>query len=289
MALKTKPGLGRGLSALLDDIKAPDASAAQFIPISDIIANPMQPRRRFEEGALAELADSIRTKGVLQPILVRPIGGGKYELVAGERRWRASQLAQMHDIPAMVREMRDGEALQISIIENVQRADLNAIEEANSYHRLMEEFGHTQEQVGQIVGKSRQHVGNLLRLLQLPERVRDAVVDGRLSMGHARAIATAPDPIVLMNQAISGGLSVRQTEARAARVLPPVKYAAVPAAAPTGHTRNADVVALERQLSNALGLEVRIDSVGSRGSIEIGFDTLDQLDMLCQRLSGGRV
>ena len=289
MAARAKPGLGRGLSALLDEIKAPESAGAQYLPIAQIVPSPMQPRRHFDQAALEELAESIRTRGVLSPIMVRPIGGDKYELVAGERRWRASQLAEMHTIPAMVRELRDGEALQIAIIENVQRADLNAIEEAFSYKRLIDDHGHTQDAVGQLVGKSRSHVTNLLRLLELPTAIREAVVDGSLTMGHARALATASDPMGLMHEVVTRGLSVRETEARAARTEPATAAPKSLAAIARRAARDPDVIALERQLAGTLGLKVAIEAVEGTGRIEVRFDTLDQLDMLCQRLSGGRV
>ncbi len=285
MAMARKTGLGRGLSALLDDIKSPDAAAAQFIGIAQILANPRQPRRHFEPTALEELAQSIAAKGVLQPILVRPIGGGKYELVAGERRWRAAQAAGLHDIPAMVRDLEEGEALQLAIVENVQRADLNAIEEAESYRRLIDEFGQTQETVSRTVGKSRSHVANLLRLLDLPLPVRTAVIDGRLTMGHARAMLGARDPAALADDAIRLGLSVRETEARASRTA----GAAASRAPGDGAVRDADLVALERRLSGALGLKVAIATNGAAGRVELKFQSLDQLDMICARLTGGHL
>ena len=291
MAARAKPGLGRGLSALLDEIKSPESAGAQYIPIAQIIPNPMQPRRHFDQTALEELAESIRAQGVLSPIMVRPIGGDKYELVAGERRWRASQLAEMHDIPAMVRELRDGEALQIAIIENVQRADLNAIEEAASYKRLIEEYGHTQDLVAQMVGKSRSHVTNLLRLLDLPVAIREAVMDGSLTMGHARALATAREPVKLMREVMTKGLSVRQTEARATagETLPVGSASKELLATARRAARDPDVIALERQLAGALGMKVTITAINGAGTIDVRFETLDQLDMICHRLSGGRV
>jgi len=287
MALQRKAGLGRGLSALLDDIKAPDLSAAQFVPIEQISANPMQPRRHFDPEALAQLAESIQARGVLQPILIRPLGPGKYEIVAGERRWRACQMVRMPDIPAMIREMDADSALQVGIIENVQRADLNPIEEAASYRRLIDQHGHTQDAVGQIVGKSRSHVANLLRLLELPESVRTAVVDGLLTMGHARALLATYDPEALMREVLVKGLSVRETEARAARdnsggsLMQRVRPQVV--------ARDVDEVALERQLSAAMGMKVTIAAQGQGGRIEVRYSSLDQLDMIVARLAGGRV
>ena len=283
MAVARKAGLGRGLSTLLDDIKTQDSRLSQYIPIAQISANPRQPRRVFNEEALQELRESISARGVLQPILVRPIGSGRYEIVAGERRWRVAQSLGFHDIPTIVRELNEGEALEIGIVENVQRADLNAIEEAVSYRRLIDEFGHTQDAVGQIVGKSRSHVANLLRLLELPEAVRSAVEDGAITMGHARALLAAPEPITLMREVIGKGLSVRETEARASRA------PAVSSARSEAGPRDADLVALERQLAGALGLKVTIAAQGSAGRVELRFQSLDQLDMICQRLMGGRV
>ena len=287
MAVQRKAGLGRGLSALLDDIKAPDLSAAQFVPIEQISANPMQPRRHFDPEALAQLAESIQARGVLQPILIRPLGPGKYEIVAGERRWRACQIAQMPDIPAMIREMDADVALQVGIVENVQRADLNPIEEAASYRRLIDQHGHTQDAVGQIVGKSRSHIANLLRLLDLPESVRNSVVEGQLTMGHARALLAAYDPEALMREVLAKGLSVRDTEARAARDA----AGGGPATRVPQHAvpRDVDEVALERQLSAALGMKVAIAAQGRGGRIEVRYASLDQLDLIVARLAGGRI
>lgn len=284
MAVQRKAGLGRGLSALLDDIRTPDESAAQFLPIASITANPDQPRRRFDPQALAELSQSIAEKGVLQPILVRPLGGDRYEIVAGERRWRACQMAQMHEIPAMVRAMEAVEALQIGIIENVQRADLNPIEEAASYRRLVYDHGHTQEVIGRIVGKSRSHISNMLRLLELPDAVREAVEDGRLTMGHARALAGSKDPEALMRAVLVRGLSVRETEMRASRAAP-----IAAAARREDGERDADIVMLERQIANALGLKAAINANGTAGKVEIRYASLDQLDMIVAKLTGGHV
>lgn len=284
MAISRKTSLGRGLAELLDDIKSP-AAAPLTIPVVDIVANPRQPRRDFDPERLEELTQSVRDRGVLQPILVRPMGGGHYEIVAGERRWRAAQAAGLHEIPALVRDLDDAAALEVSIVENVQRADLNAIEEALSYHRLIEEFGHTQEVVGNLVGKSRSHVANLIRLLDLAPPVRLAVIEGKITMGHARALLAAPDPVGLMGEVVKGGLSVRQTEARASQS--PLATAKVGSAA--GPERDADIVALERRLCDALGLSVNISAAGNAGRIEIAFRNLDQLDLVCQRLSAGRI
>jgi len=283
MAVARKVGLGRGLSELLDDIKSP-AAAPQTLPVADIVGNPRQPRRNFDASQLAELTQSVRDRGVLQPILVRPIGQGRYEVIAGERRLRASQAAGLQEIPALVRDLDDAAALEVSIVENVQRADLNSIEEAESYQRLIGDFGHTQEAVGKLVGKSRSHVANLIRLLELAPPVRLAVTEGKITMGHARALLTAPDPVSLMDEVVAKGLSVRQTEARAASNPAVAKTAPVPLPG-----RDADLASLERRLGEALGMPVNIVANGGVGRVEIGFRGLDQLDVVCQRLSAGRI
>jgi len=286
-------GLGRGLSALLGDVEreepvAPDARhgpGVQAIPIAAISPHPDQPRRKFDETALDELAQSISTRGVIQPIIVRPHGKG-WQIVAGERRWRAAQRARLHEIPAIVRDFDETETLEVALIENIQRQDLNAIEEAEAYRRLVRDFGHSQEELGKLVHKSRSHVANLLRLLDLPERVRRALAEEELSMGHARALVTAPDPEALAEEVIRRGLSVRETEALARDAKPggpkrqiPLQYKGA----------NADISALERQLGDLLGLKVKIVHGPGGGSVSIGYSTLDQLDMICQRLSGEQI
>ena len=286
MAVARKAGLGRGLSALLDDIRAPDAGSVQTIAIADIAANPTQPRRYFEAAAMADLTDSIKERGVLQPILVRPSEPGRFEIVAGERRWRAAQAAGLHEIPALVRVMDDGQMLEVAIVENVQRADLNAIEEAEGYRRLIEEYGHTQDALGRIVGKSRSHVSNTLRLLELPELVRRALIEQAISMGHARALLGANDPVGLLAMILQRGLSVRETEARAQVMAEPESAGTERRAA---STRDADIVALERQVTAMLGLKVGIDARGAKGTVELNYTSLEQLDMIIQRLTGGRV
>jgi len=284
-----KRGLGRGLSSLLGEaareqpIAADAARSAgvQLVPVAQIVPNPDQPRRHFDEGALDELAASLMQRGLIQPLVVRPRDHGYYEIVAGERRWRAAQRARLHEVPVIVRKLNDAETLELAIIENVQRQDLNAIEEAEAYQRLAREYGHTQEVLSKIIGKSRSHIANLLRLLDLPESVRAAVADGRLSMGHARALIAAADPAALAEEVIRRGLSVRETEelargGKAKRAREPQ-----PAMAP-----NADIVLLERQLRDQLGLKVGIAHGAKGGTVTIGYATLDQLDMVCQRLSG---
>ena len=285
MTADKKRGLGRGLSALLGEARPADGGATgdatRTVPIALIRAMPNQPRRRFDTEAQAELIESVRTRGVLQPILVRPVGES-YEIVAGERRWRAAQAAQLHDMPVVVRDLDDAEAFELALVENIQRADLNPIEEAESYKRLIADYAHTQDALAQLVGKSRSHVANLLRLLDLPQAVRDLVIDGKLSMGHARAIAAAPDPESLAEQVVARGLSVRQAEALAAAARGRVYTKS--AAPPRGRAKDADTRALESMLSESLGLTVAIEA----NALRIAYSDLDQLDMLCRKLTGDR-
>jgi ParB family chromosome partitioning protein len=247
--------------------------------------NPQQPRKHFDESELTELANSIRTHGVLQPILVRPIAEGRYEIVAGERRWRAAQRAGLHSIPAVVRELNEVEVLEIAIVENVQRTDLNPIEEAQGFQALIDRFGRTQEEIAEAVGKSRPHIANMLRLLKLPEDLQEMVRDGRLSSGHARAILTAPDPRGLAQKVITEGLNVREVE-RLAQQAKDEKHG--PRVTPGGgEGKSADTRALEQSLSNALGLEVTITEKGSAGEVKITYKSLEQLDDVIRRLRGG--
>ena len=281
-------GLGRGLSALMGEAARPAADeppsqsrgGVREIEIGRIRPNPNQPRLHFSEESIDELAESIGERGVLQPILLRPRGDG-FEIIAGERRWRAAQRARLHSIPAIVRDVDDAATAEIALIENIQREDLNAIEEADGYRQLIELHGHSAEDVGRLVHKSRSHVANLLRLLDLPVFVREALVRGDISMGHARAVATAPDPESLAKDIIAKGLSVRQTEDRARRAKKP---AGPPAAG--GRRADPDLEALERQLSDMLGLRVKVANSGTAGSVTLSYNSLDQLDMICQRLSG---
>ena len=291
MSANRRPsGLGRGLSALLGEVEREqpiDSSEAltegvRLIAVADIRPHPDQPRRHFDEEKLDELAQSIAERGVLQPIVVRRVGGG-FQIVAGERRWRAAQRVRLHEVPALVRDLNDTETLEIAIIENIQRADLNAIEEAEAYQRLVTDFGHTQEALGKLVHKSRSHVTNLLRLLDLPAKVRQEVATGALSMGHARALITAEDPEKLAAEVIKRGLSVRDTERLARTAKGGGAKERSPKAAPAG---DADIVALERQLGDLLGLAVRIAHAGEGGTVTLSYSSLDQLDMICQRLSG---
>ena len=284
-------GLGRGLSALMADVTPDDTQAVDaprradmMIPVEKIVPNPEQPRRRFTEDQLNDLAASIREKGVIQPLIVRPSPAkdGEYEIVAGERRWRASQMAQLHELPVIVREYSDTEALEVAIIENIQRADLNAIEEAAGYRDLMDRFGHTQEKVSDALGKSRSHIANLLRLLNLPDEVQGYVREGKLSAGHARTLVTSDNPIELAKQIISKGLSVRAAEALA--------KAPKPAKIKTNRPKvekDADTRALEGDLSANLGMKVQIDhaSSGESGTITVRYKSLDDLDILCGKLS----
>lgn len=285
---KRPQSLGRGLSSLLGDIvqespvSGSTRGSVQLIPVASIEPHPGQPRRHFDEAALAELAESIQQRGVIQPIVVRP-HGHRFQIVAGERRWRAAQKARLHEIPAIVREFTDEETLEVALIENIQRADLNAIEEAQAYSRLMADFGHTQQELGKLVHKSRSHVANLLRLLDLPSEVQAMVLDGRLTMGHARAIAGAPDPAALAEEVVRRGLSVRETEKLAQASKPKSRKASTPAPI------DADIAALERQLSELLGVGVTVRHSGSGGTLALQYSTLDQLDMLCQRLTGGEI
>jgi len=286
---KRPPSLGRGLSSLLGDVAheasvggspAP-AGSVQLIPTASIEPHPGQPRRHFDDAALDELAESIRIRGVIQPIVVRP-HGHRFQIVAGERRWRAAQRARLHEIPAIVREFSEEETLEVALIENIQRADLNAIEEAAAYGRLIADYGHSQEELARLVHKSRSHVANLLRLLDLPHDVQALVVNGTLSMGHARALVTAADPAALAEEVIRRKLSVRDTErlAQSQRAKPAPR----PRAAP-----DADIAALERQLSELLGVAVAVRHSGDTGSVTLSYSSLDQLDMICQRLTGGSI
>jgi ParB family chromosome partitioning protein len=292
-ASRRRSGLGRGLSALMGEVSREQptsedglrSSGIQLVAVASIAPHPGQPRRYFDEAALDDLARSIASRGLIQPIVVRPHGGG-YQIVAGERRWRAAQRAQLHEIPVVIREFDEAQTLEVALVENIQREDLNAIEEAEAYQKLIGEFGHTQEELGKLVHKSRSHIANLIRLLDLPASVRIAVAEGKLSMGHARALVTAADPEALAQDVIGRGLSVRDTEKLAkaakpggAKRLPPIEYKG----------SDADVEALERQIGDLLGLKVKIAHGPGGGTVTLSYSTLDQLDMICQRLSGERI
>lgn len=288
---ETRKGLGRGLSALMGEAPRPAGETAARrdsvvdVEVARIRPNPAQPRKQFDEAAMAELADSIRRHGVLQPVLLRVSGDG-FELIAGERRWRAAQMAQLHSIPALVREHDDSNSAELALIENVQRQDLNAIEEAEGYQALISRFGHRQDNVAKMVGKSRSHVANLLRLLDLPESVRLMLMRGDISMGHARAIATAPDPEALAQEIAERGLSVRQAEELAKTVRPGAGQDFARAAKRNARPVDADLEALERQLGDMIGLKVQVRHSGKGGTVSLSYSSLDQLDMICQRLSG---
>ncbi|MFK7842010.1 MAG: ParB/RepB/Spo0J family partition protein [Sphingorhabdus sp.] len=306
---KRATGLGRGLNSLFGEIQREEpivaatsgetdsaggevASVAAIdglrsIAISDIRPNPDQPRQTFNTDALDELADSMRQRGVIQPIVVRP-HGKNFQIVAGERRWRAAQRARLHQIPAVVRNLNDAETLEIAIVENVQRRDLNVIEEAEAYAKLSIDFGHSQSRLAEIVGKSRSHVANLMRLLELPDSVKTLVVDEKLSMGHARALINAPNAEELAPQVAKQGLSVRDVERLVRKFLadknptPPEKRVSI-------SETDADIQALETHLGDLLGLKVKIQSDGQGGAMSIEYANLDQLDLICQRLTGEHI
>jgi ParB family chromosome partitioning protein len=286
-------GLGRGLSALMADVnmdnsrnaasveRAPDS----HLPIEKIFPNPNQPRRVFEPQAMEELAESIRQKGVIQPLIVRPSADGRYEIVAGERRWRAAQAANLHQIPVLIRDFSDMEMLEIAIIENIQRADLNAIDEAQAYKQLMDKFGHTQEKIAEGLARSRSHIANLLRLLTLPESVQDLVRTGRLSAGHARALIGTPDAEAIAMQVVKDGLSVRAVEDMMRRKAAETNQAAAAPRRPMGD-KDADTKALEADLAASLKMSVSIEHTSDGGGIvNISYKTLDDLDRLCALLS----
>ena len=289
---KPRSGLGRGLNALMGDLAREEpvgggrdsaSPGVRSLPVGSLTPHPGQPRRHFDEVALEELAQSIAQRGVLQPIVVRPHGTG-YQIVAGERRWRAAQRARLHEVPVIVRAFDDTETLEVALVENIQRQDLNAIEEAEAYHRLIEDFGHTQDALGKLVSKSRSHIANLLRLLELPRNVQERVVSGALTMGHARALIGAPDVESLADQIVARGLSVRDTErlARTAKI-------ETKSAKGIGNGRDPDLAALEHQLGDLLGLIVRVSHGAKGGTLTLSYSTLDQLDMVCQRLTGERI
>jgi ParB family chromosome partitioning protein len=297
-----KKGLGRGLSHLFGEAEASyrastadepapsqaQASGGSVLPIAYLRPGRFQPRRHFDEAMLDELASSIRQHGLLQPILVRPVPGtaDAYEIIAGERRWRAAQRASLHDVPVIVQSLTDTQALEIALVENLQRQDLTALEEAEGYKRLMDEFGHSHSALGELVGKSRSHVANMLRLLALPDGVKAMMQTGDLSAGHARALLTAPDPEALAKQVTGRGLSVRETERIANEAKDTGKPAAKPASAPApAKPKHADLLALERDMTERLGLTVTIEGRGSSGVLGIAYKSLDQLDEILSKLS----
>ncbi|WP_424983366.1 ParB/RepB/Spo0J family partition protein [Maritalea sp. S77] len=284
--------LGRGLAALIGDtppMDAPrhaDSSGIRRLPVEFIVASPNNPRRHFSVEELEDLTNSIKEKGIMQPILVRPsqVEPDQYELVAGERRWRAAQRAGLHEVPVIIRELDDREALELAIIENVQRSDLNPLEESRGYDQLMQQFGYTQADLAQVIGKSRSHVANTLRLMKLPESVQGYVADGALSAGHARALITAKDPSALAQRIVEGGLSVREAENMVQKQLRADEEAGDTPAGAKKKQKDSDTLALEKELSDRLGLKVSIDHKERGGKIEIKYRTLDQLDDVCSRL-----
>lgn len=296
---KRPTGLGRGLSSLLGEIQAETATpvsgsgdtgvpvpeGVRIVPVASLSPLPNQPRRNFDDAALDELAKSITALGVLQPIVVRDLGG-HFQIVAGERRWRAAQRAHLHQVPVIVKNFDDRTALEIALVENIQREQLNAWEEGETYRRLIEEYGHSQDELGRIVGKSRSHIANLMRLRNLPVRVHGWLVSGELTMGHARALLQCEDPEGLAKQVIDRALSVRETEALAKKFKP---GAAKSTSSGGRGGRDADLEALERQLGDILGLKVRISHGARGGSVTLDYSSLDQLDLICQRLSGERI
>jgi ParB family chromosome partitioning protein len=285
-----------GLQALLGEASRPvqqpgeegaSRGGVREVEVARIRPNPEQPRVHFDEDALDELAESIRDRGVLQPILLRP-AGDDYMIIAGERRWRAAQRARLHSIPAIVRQIDESTTAELALIENIQRQDLNALEEAEGYRQLIQRHGHTQDDVGRIVHKSRSHVANLLRLLDLPEFVRASLLKGDISMGHARAVANADDAEALTREIIARGYSVRQAEERArrARVRSAGANPSADRARNGAQAVDADLDALERQLADLLGLKVQVSHKAQGGAVTLHYSSLDQLDMICQRLSG---
>ncbi|MFC4293929.1 ParB/RepB/Spo0J family partition protein [Novosphingobium tardum] len=311
---KRRPAaLGRGLGALMGETrreeplvalvqpgvphqsgeqsKAPKRDGLAMLAIADIVPHPDQPRRHFEESALDDLAHSIAARGVIQPIIVRPTPDGRYQLVAGERRWRAAQRARLHEIPALVRELADREVTALALIENLQREDLNPVEEAQAYHRLSEEDGLSQQDIAKMVDKSRSHVANMMRLLALPAEVLALVQDGQLSMGHARALVNVPDPGAAASEVVARGLSVRATERLARKAQRDPEDKARRPRTTRDPSDTADIVAVQRHLEEFLGLKVAIhaDADPRSGAVTIRYRTLDQLDLICQRLTGGGI
>ncbi len=285
-----RSNLGRGLAALLGEDGEDYASldrmrSAKEVPIERLHTSRVQPRRTFSEEALDSLAESIREQGLLQPILVRrhPERANDYEIIAGERRWRAAQRAQLHQVPVVIRDLDDSQALEAALVENVQRQDLDAVEEAEGYRRLIDEFGHSQDDLARLIGKSRPHIANTLRLLNLPEPVKEELRARNLTAGHARALLSAREPEALAKQVLSRGLSVRETERLAAEAAKTPRPSRVRAERPA---KDADTLAIERDLAQVLGLKVSIDlKDGERGTVTIHYDNLDQLDDVLKRLN----
>ena len=287
----SKRRLGRGLAALIGEMDqplgAPDAPAPQsdkMVPIEFVSRNANNPRRQFDEADLQDLSRSIAQHGIVQPVVVRPLGEGRYEIIAGERRWRAAQRSGLAEIPVIIRDVDDRTALEIAIVENVQRSDLNPLDEALGYDQLIAEHGYTQNDLGDIIGKSRSHVANSLRLLKLPEPVRDMLALNKLTAGHARAIASTSDPVKLAQQIITRGLSVRDAERLAQKDGEPEAIGSTKAS-----EKDADTLALEKMLGDHLGLKIAINHKDQKGHMKIEYRSLEQLDELCRLLKGGNL
>lgn len=285
----SKRRLGRGLAALIGEMDQPIAemgvrpsiSADRKVAIDLVVRNPKNPRKHFAEEDLQDLASSIRQHGIVQPVVVRPLADGKFEIIAGERRWRAAQLAGLNEIPILIREVDDRTALELAIVENVQRADLNPLEEALGYEQLIAEHGYTQNDLGEIIGKSRSHVANSLRLLKLPELVRDMITTGSLSAGHARALIPTSDPVGLARSIVAKGLSVRDAERIAQNN---IRGQSQPAPETKSVQKDPDTLALERSLSDSLGLDVIVNHKGNGGRLTISYKSLEQLEEICRLL-----
>jgi ParB family chromosome partitioning protein len=289
MADEARSRLGRGLASLIGDVGGEAAHlerprAQRKVPIEFLKANPRNPRRAFSESELQELADSIKQHGVIQPIAVRPVKGGqdRYEIIAGERRWRAAQIAGLHEVPIVPLDVSDSDALEIAIIENVQREDLNAMEEANGYHALANEFKRSADDIAKIVGKSRSHVANMMRLTKLPEQVQALIASGELSAGHARALIGVPDPVSTAKRIIEEGLNVRQVETLVHDIGVPTRK---PRNARGALVKDADTLALEKRVGDILGLAVSVDHKGPSGTMHIKYRDLEQLDEILRRLN----
>jgi ParB family chromosome partitioning protein len=288
----SKRRLGRGLAALIGEMDQPIASMAgrpafgadRKVPIEMVNRNPKNPRKNFAEAELLDLAASIRQHGIVQPVVVRPVPDGKFEIIAGERRWRAAQLAGLVEIPVIIRDVDDRTALELAIVENVQRSDLNPVEEALGYEQLIAEHGYTQNDLGEIIGKSRSHVANSLRLLKLPDQVRTMLFDGSLSAGHARALIPTSDPVALARTIVSRGMSVRDAEKLAQN---DIKAQTAPETKSALAEKDADTLALERDLSNRLGLDVKVSHKGEGGRLMIAYKSLEQLEEICRLLERG--
>jgi ParB family chromosome partitioning protein len=288
---QSKKRLGRGLAALIGEMDnveqkptAPKIAPDQKLPIEFVVRNTANPRQNFDRDDLEDLARSIRKHGIVQPIVVRKSSHDKYEIIAGERRWRAAQQAELTEIPVLIRDVDDKTALEIAIVENVQRSDLNPLEEALGYEQLMSHYGYTQNDLGEVIGKSRSHVANSLRLLKLPDEVRHMLINGSLSAGHARALVSTSDPLALAKIIVENGLSVRDAEKLAQEDITGTQSGAGTGSNKTQSEKDADTVALETSLSNVLGLKVQLDHKGEKGKLQISYKSLEQLDSICKLL-----